>query len=90
MKHKGDVREAIGMAVCAVLSLAAFLALVLLLENGLLPAFLALVISLACPVVWLVLIGDGGGKGLEQRAQRQRFESITTPQPRAILADMTI
>ncbi|MFQ6101683.1 MAG: hypothetical protein ACE5OS_10690 [Anaerolineae bacterium] len=73
MKHKGDVREAIGMVVCAILSLAAFLALVLLLEDGLLPAFLALVVSLACPLVWLafLLLGHEGGGGLAHWAQRR-------------------
>jgi len=66
MKHEGNVRETIVMVLCAILSLAAFLVLVLLLEGGLLPAFLALIISLACPVVWLALMWGGGGKGLEQ------------------------
>ncbi|HDQ73873.1 MAG TPA: hypothetical protein ENN19_17520 [Chloroflexi bacterium] len=80
MKHKSDVREVINMAVCAILSLTAFLALVLLLENGLLPALLVLIISLACPVVWLALLWDSGGKGLGQQKRRQRVESTATSQ----------
>jgi hypothetical protein len=66
MKRSVDLREMAGMALCAMLSFAAFLALVILVEGGgRLPAILALIITLACPVVWLIVLlsSDGGGGG---------------------------
>ena len=65
------MRETVGMAQCALLSLAAFLPL--LAYGDRLSAGLALAISLACPAVWLLFLlwSSGGGRGLVQMAKRR-------------------
>jgi hypothetical protein len=65
MNRHVDVREIAGMTACAVLSLVALLALLVLVEGGgRQPAILALIIALACPVVWcLVLLPARRGDG---------------------------
>lgn len=73
---KFDLREALGMLLCALLSLAAFLALLLLLaysDGNRLVAALGLLVSLACPVMWLLFLlwRDGGGGGLVQWVKRK-------------------
>jgi hypothetical protein len=70
-KHKVDVRETVGMALCALLSLAAFL--ILLAHSNRLPAALGLVISLICPAVWLIVLlwSMEGGGGLVQWVKRR-------------------
>ena len=48
---KADWREAVGTLLCTLLSLGALVPLVVL--SGQLPAALAVVVSLACPLIWL-------------------------------------
>lgn len=71
MVHRFDLGEIGGTALCALLSLAAFVPLVV--YAGRLPAALALAISLACPLVWLIvwLWSGGRGVGLAQRLKRR-------------------
>ena len=83
MSHKVDLREMVGMALCALLSLMAFLTFLFLLAfSDSLPAVLALVISLACPVVWLayLLWSSGGSGGLMQWMKRRSVRLWSLPQ----------
>lgn len=72
VNHKTDLREIVDMILCALLSLVTFP--ILLVYSGQLPVVLGLVVSLACPVVWLAFLlwnnGDDGG-GLVQRVKRR-------------------
>jgi len=54
MNARTDWRETVGMAACALLSLAAFVPLIFLV--GQVPLILAVAISLACPAVWLLFL----------------------------------
>lgn len=78
-KHKVDVRETVGMALCALLSLVAFL--ILLTYSDRLPVVVALAIGLACPLVWLAFLlwenRDGGG--LVQSVRRRVTSFRPTP-----------
>jgi hypothetical protein len=64
VNHKVELFEMVGMVPCALLSLAAFLPLLIYGEQ--LPVALALVISLACPALWMIFLlrSRGGGGGL--------------------------
>jgi hypothetical protein len=68
---KVGLRETVGMVLCALLSLVAFL--FLLAYSDRLPGVLALGVSLVCPVVWLgfLLSSSGGGGGLGQSVKRR-------------------
>jgi hypothetical protein len=71
MNYEIDWREAVGTALCAVLSLGAFVPLVVFADW--LPAVLMVTISLACPLVGLLFLvsnrsNDGG---LRQQAGTQ-------------------
>jgi hypothetical protein len=71
---KVDLRETLGMVLCALLSLVAFLAFLFwLASSDRLPGVLALGVSLVCPVVWLVFLlsSSGGGGGLGQSVKRR-------------------
>jgi len=72
MNHKIDLRNTLGMALCALLSLVAFLALMAYSDR--LMAVVGLAASLVCPAVWLTVLlsndGDGGG-GLVQWVKRK-------------------
>ena len=65
-------RSIVAMALCALLSLLAFLGfLFLTAPNGGVWAFLGLVAALTCPAVWLtVLFSDNRGSVLAQRVKR--------------------
>ena len=67
--HKANLHEIVGMVLCALLSLLAFVILVI--YNDRLPAILGLIISLACPVVWLTVLlwNDRDGGSLAQRVK---------------------
>jgi hypothetical protein len=71
MNYETDWREVAGTVLCALLSLGAFVPLVGF--AGWLPAVLAVIISLACPLIWLLflLLNRGSGGGLRQQAQEQ-------------------
>jgi len=71
MNYETDRREMVGTALCALLSLGAFIPLVEF--AGSLPAVLTVVISLACPLVWLLflLLSRGHGGSTRQQAQAQ-------------------
>ena len=56
LDQEADVRETVGMALCALLSMVAFGAVLFLLGSGRLPVALVIAISLACPVVWLAFL----------------------------------
>jgi hypothetical protein len=88
MRHEGSVRGAIGMVVCAILSLVAFLVLIRLVEGGLLPASLALIISLSSSVVGPNV--EQRRKGSEQQVQRQLFGNTAASRPKAALTDIAI
>ena len=75
VNHKVDLRNILGMALCALLSLVAFLAfLILMAYSDRLMAILGLAASLVCPAVWLTVLlsndGDSGG-GLVQWVKRK-------------------
>jgi len=63
MNDRTDRREMAGTALCALLSLVAFVPLVV--AAGRLSAVLVIVVSLACPVAWFLFLSwsgrDGGG-----------------------------
>ena len=83
LNHKVDLRETVGMVLCALLSLVAFSAFLFLLAySDRLPAVLALAVSLACPVVWLAFLlwNNGGGGGLAQWVRRR--VALLQPAPR--------
>lgn len=84
MNHKIDLRNTLGMALCALLSLVAFLAfLTLVAYSDRLMAVVGLTASLVCPAVWLTVLlsndGDGGG-GLVQWVKRKA--GLLRPAPR--------
>ena len=69
-----DLRETLGLILCVLLSLLAFLGILVFVSYNYADrwvALLGLMISLACPVVWLALLlwKDGGGGGLLQRVK---------------------
>ncbi len=75
VNHKVDLRDTLGMALCALFSLVAFLAfLILMAYSDRLMAVVGLAASLVCPAVWLMVLssndGDGGG-GLVQWAKHR-------------------
>lgn len=76
MNYESDWREAVGTALCALLSLGAFILLVAL--AGSLPPVLTVAIGLACPLVWLLFLlsSRGHGGGLRQQAQVWRLRPI--------------
>jgi hypothetical protein len=83
LNRKVDLRETVGMVLCALLSLVAFLAfLFLLASSDQLPAVLALAVSLACPVVWLAFLlwNNGSGGGLAQWVKHRA--ALLRPAPR--------
>ncbi len=72
VKHRIGFRSVVAMALCALLSLLAFLGFLVLMASsrGALAIF-GLAAALACPAVWLaVLLSDGGGRTLVRRARR--------------------
>ena len=83
--QKMNQRETVGTVLCALLSIGTFGTSLFLWIGGLLPAFLALVISLACPIVWIVVLlwqdGDGGGlaRWVRQRLVLGRDYGRRTP-----------
>jgi len=83
VNHKVDLRNTLGMARCALLSLVAFLAfLILMAYSDRLLAVLGLAASLVCPAVWLTVLlsNDGNGSGLVQRVKRRA--ALLRPAPR--------
>jgi len=70
VNHKVDLRNTLGMALCALLALVAFLAfLALVAYSDRLMVVVGLAASLVCPAVWLTVLlsNDGhGGGGLLQ------------------------
>lgn len=84
VNHKVDLRNTVGMALCALLSLVAFLAfLTLVAYSDRLMAVVGLAASLVCPAVWLMVLlsndGDGGG-GLVQWVKHRA--ALLRPAPR--------
>jgi len=84
LNHKFDLRSIVGMALCALLSLVAFLTfLILMAYNDRFMAILGLTASLVCPAVWLTILllddGDGGG-GLAQWVKHK--VALLRPAPR--------
>ncbi|MFB0536612.1 MAG: hypothetical protein ACETWR_16710 [Anaerolineae bacterium] len=84
MNHKVDLRNTLGMALCALLSLVAFLTfLTLVAFSDRLMAVVGLAASLVCPAVWLTVLlsndGDGGG-GLVQWVKHK--VALLRPAPR--------
>lgn len=79
MNYEVDWREAVGTVLCALLSLGAFVPLVMF--AGWLPAVLAVVISLACPLVWLLFLlsNRSDGVGPRQQAQDQIWQFQPIP-----------
>jgi len=74
VNHKVDLRNTLGMARCALLSLVAFLAfLILMAYSDRLMAVLGLAASLICPAVWLTVLlsNDGDAGGLVQWVKRK-------------------
>jgi hypothetical protein len=72
VKHRMGFRSVVALALCAFLSLLAFLGFLILIASsrGAL-AFLGLAAALACPAVWLaVLLSDSGGRIPTQRVRR--------------------
>ena len=71
MNHKIDLRNTLGMALCALLSLVAFLALMAYSDR--LMAVVGLAASLVCPAVWLTVLlsNDGDAGGLVQWVKRK-------------------
>ncbi|HSJ57725.1 MAG TPA: hypothetical protein VLC95_11125 [Anaerolineae bacterium] len=59
MNDRTNWREMAGTAACALLSLAAFVPLILL--AGQVPLVVAVAISLACPAVWLLFLRSSRG-----------------------------
>lgn len=83
VNRKVDLRETVGMALCALLSLVTFLAfLFLLASSDHLSAVLALAVSLVCPAVWLAFLlwSSGGGGGLVRWVKRR--VALRRPAPR--------
>ena len=84
VNHKVDLRKTVSMALCALLSLVAFLAfLILMAYSDRWLVVLGLAASLVCPAVWLTVLlsndGDGGG-GLVQRVKHRA--ALRRPAPR--------
>jgi hypothetical protein len=80
MNHKVDLRNTLGMALCALLSLVAFLALMAYSDR--LMAVVGLAAGLVCPAVWLTVLlsNDGDGGGLVQWVKRRA--ALLWPAPR--------
>ncbi len=94
--HKVDLREVVGTILCAVLSLLAFLGVLVFVSYNYEDQWVAplgLAISLVCPVVWLALLlwKDGGGGGLLQRLKSSmklpRQAERRTEQPVGMLTE---
>ncbi len=80
--HNLDLREIVGMVLCAVLSAMAFLGILIFVSYNFgdrWVALLGMMIGLVCPVVWLALLlwQGGGGGGLLRRVK----SSMKRPQP---------
>jgi hypothetical protein len=78
MNYEADWREAVGTVLCALLSLGAFVPLVVFADW--LPAVLMAVISLACPLMWLLFLlsnrNNGGGLRQQARTRPRRLHPI--------------
>lgn len=84
LSHKFDLRSIVGMALCALLSLVAFLTfLILMAYSNRFMAILGLTASLVCPTVWLMVLlsNDGGGGGGLVQWLKDRM-TVLRPGPR--------
>lgn len=84
--QKAAVRETLGIALCALLSMGAFGALLFLLDGDRLPVALAIVTSLACPVAWMAFLlrRDREIAGPSQRDLRKTGVTTTDALHRAV------